>query len=301
MLTAGVTTHGYSSSSTQVATVYPQPTVSQSTNNYTVNSGQSLIIYGSGFSTVTTDNTVAFNLGAVGTVTAATASSLTVSFSTWPTAGDLTATVTTYGSISSGSPVQVATVSVTSVAAATGDTQSGIEPPFGALIDEQAYEYNGFGTEYGFNTLTYGTNVQFACTPSGWQWVDSNNPSMQLYVDSSGEQFVFASDQSANGNYYEVTQGSLSVGTVVNSNTRFVNVSDGFGGYTGSLGDAYFGFVLHAGNISGFNGTYYGWVQFSDEPLSDNDDQYGGAPIMWIQTIVTSTVNNASVTVGTTT
>jgi hypothetical protein len=78
-------------------------------------------------------------------------------------------------------------------------------------------------------------------------------------------------------------------------------VSDGFGGYTGSLGDAYFGFVLHAGNISGFNGTYYGWVQFSDEPLSDNDDQYGGAPIMWIQTIVTSTVNNASVTVGTTT
>ncbi len=51
-----------------------------------------------------------FNDGAIGTVTAATATSLTVTFATKPTsAGSLTAIVTTDG-LSSGTAVQVATV-----------------------------------------------------------------------------------------------------------------------------------------------------------------------------------------------
>ena len=69
-----------------------------------------LTINGTGFSTTAANNTVVFNDGAVGTVTNATATSLTVSISTMPTAvGSLTAVVTTNG-VSSGSAVQVATV-----------------------------------------------------------------------------------------------------------------------------------------------------------------------------------------------
>jgi hypothetical protein len=53
---------------------------------------------------------VTFNIGAVGTVTAATATALTVTFSTLPTAtGRLTEVVTTDG-VNSGATVQVATV-----------------------------------------------------------------------------------------------------------------------------------------------------------------------------------------------
>src|SRR5205807_6046249 len=60
--------------------------------------------------TTPSNNTVVFNDGAVGTVTAATATALTVSFSTKPTtAGSLTAVVTS-NSVSSGSAVQVASV-----------------------------------------------------------------------------------------------------------------------------------------------------------------------------------------------
>ena len=69
----------------------------------------SVTIHGSGFDTNPLNDSVAFNLGVVGTVTAATTSQLTVTISTSPTAlGSLTAVVTADG-ISSGTPVQVAT------------------------------------------------------------------------------------------------------------------------------------------------------------------------------------------------
>src|SRR5439155_256668 len=59
------------------------------------------------------NNTVVFNDSAVGTVTAATATSLTVTFSAQPAAtGSLTAVVTSNGG-SSGAAVQVATVTAT--------------------------------------------------------------------------------------------------------------------------------------------------------------------------------------------
>ena len=69
-----------------------------------------LTIAGFGFDTTSANNVVTFNNGAVGTVTTATATSLTVTLSVKPTsAGSLTAAVVT-NSLSSGSPIQVATV-----------------------------------------------------------------------------------------------------------------------------------------------------------------------------------------------
>jgi hypothetical protein len=108
-LTAVVTTNSLGSGSgVQVATV--KPVVTSSTSNLLANAS-TMTISGFGFdSTTPSNNTVQFNNGAVGTVTAATATSLTVSFSTKPkAAGSLTAIVTTGGQ-TSGTAVQVATV-----------------------------------------------------------------------------------------------------------------------------------------------------------------------------------------------
>jgi hypothetical protein len=67
-------------------------------------------IHGFGFDPTATNNVVTFNDGAKGAVTNATPTSLTVTFSTRPvTAGSLTAVVTTDNQ-SSGTPLQVATV-----------------------------------------------------------------------------------------------------------------------------------------------------------------------------------------------
>jgi|GEM_PF-600632 len=75
-----------------------------------------LTINGSNFDPTAANNTVSFNLGAAGTVTEATPTSLTVAFSTTPTnSGSLTAVVTTNG-VSSGAPVQVAVVNAEPIA-----------------------------------------------------------------------------------------------------------------------------------------------------------------------------------------
>jgi hypothetical protein len=86
-----------------------KPVVSYSNADLAANA-PTLVINGARFSATPANNTVVFNDGAVGAVTAATATSLTVTFSTKPVnAGPLTATVTT-NAVSSGYPVQVATV-----------------------------------------------------------------------------------------------------------------------------------------------------------------------------------------------
>jgi hypothetical protein len=87
----------------------PAPTVSLSTASLSINV-TTLTIAGTNFDTTAGNNTVVFNLGAAGTVAAATATQLTVTLNTPPTSiGSLTAVVTTNGQ-SSGSAVQVATV-----------------------------------------------------------------------------------------------------------------------------------------------------------------------------------------------
>jgi hypothetical protein len=110
-LTAVVTTGGTFSSgaAVQVATVVAGIVVTPNSDYLAINA-PTLVIAGSGFSATANQNTVTFNLGAVGTVTSATTTELTVTFSTQPTAdGSLTAVVS-IGANNSGSAVQVANV-----------------------------------------------------------------------------------------------------------------------------------------------------------------------------------------------
>ncbi|MFO1065424.1 MAG: hypothetical protein U0892_16280 [Pirellulales bacterium] len=92
-LTAIVAVGGVSSgAAVQVATV--RPVVTTNSANLSA-AATSITIAGYGFSTTLASNSVTFDNGAVGTVTAATANSLTVTFSTMPTRRrDLNATVT---------------------------------------------------------------------------------------------------------------------------------------------------------------------------------------------------------------
>ena len=97
------------SQTTNTLTIVEPPLVTSSTANLAANAA-TLVIAGFGFDPTAANNTVIFNDGAAGNVTAATATSLTVTFTTKPaSAGSLTAVVTTNGQ-SSGAAVQVATV-----------------------------------------------------------------------------------------------------------------------------------------------------------------------------------------------
>ena len=123
-LTASVTSNGASSgTAVQVAAI--TPVVSANASYRLAANANTIVINGYGFDTTAGNNSVVFNNGAVGTATSATATSLTVTFSTKPTAGNLTAVVTT-DSVGSGSPVQVAAVtpevtsSTASLAASAG-------------------------------------------------------------------------------------------------------------------------------------------------------------------------------------
>jgi len=107
-LTAIVTTNGVASgAAVRVAKVIP--VITSCTANASASS-QTVIINGFGFSILPKDHTVTFNNGAVGTVTTASKTSITVSFKTKPvSAGSLTAVVALKGA-ASGSAVQIATV-----------------------------------------------------------------------------------------------------------------------------------------------------------------------------------------------
>ena len=91
--------------------VYPSVTLN---NRILAPNSNTISIKGTGFSTTANKNTVTFSNGAVGTITAATATELTVTLTTQPTStGALTAIVYTSGisyTVNSGNPVQVATV-----------------------------------------------------------------------------------------------------------------------------------------------------------------------------------------------
>ena len=91
-----------------VSSFSPLTTVTPATANLPANAA-SLVIHGTGFSTTPGNNTVTFSGVAMGTVTSATATQLTVTNLSGLQAGSLTAIVTASG-VSSGVPVQVATV-----------------------------------------------------------------------------------------------------------------------------------------------------------------------------------------------
>ena len=113
---------GNSGSAVQVATVVAAPTVTSSTANL-ANNASTLTITGTNFSTTAANDTLTFSgagsTGITGSVTSATATSLTYTFTHDPTStGELDAVVTVSGA-SIGAPVQVANV----VAAPTVTTQ----------------------------------------------------------------------------------------------------------------------------------------------------------------------------------
>jgi hypothetical protein len=116
-LSASVSVNGVSSSQVQVATVVP--VVTSSTANLLA-TATSMTINGFGFDDVTPgNNVVSFSGGVTGTVTGATATTLTVTSLTGLTGGTLSASVSV-NSVSSGTAVQVATV-VPVVTSSTGN------------------------------------------------------------------------------------------------------------------------------------------------------------------------------------
>ena len=131
-LKAIVTTNGINNgSAVQVATT--RPVVSSSASSLAADAA-TITINGHGFDLTAANNSVVFNNGAAGTVTAATATSLTVTFTTKPTsAGNLTAVVTS-NSVGSGPAIQVATV----VPVVTSSTSEILASATGIVI-------NGFG------------------------------------------------------------------------------------------------------------------------------------------------------------
>ena len=99
------------STKVRVATVVAGIVVTPNSDSRAINA-PTLVIAGTGFSATANQNTVTFNLGAVGTVTSATTTQLTVTFSTQPTTtGSLTAVVAVSTSNGdSGTAVEVATI-----------------------------------------------------------------------------------------------------------------------------------------------------------------------------------------------
>ena len=108
-LTASVTSFGGSSgANVQVATVVVAPAVTPNAASRLADSNANLVIAGTGFDPNPSGNTLVLSSGTY-TITAATSTQLTVSFSVLPGGGSLTTVVTSFG-VSSGAAVQVAAV-----------------------------------------------------------------------------------------------------------------------------------------------------------------------------------------------
>ncbi|MCU1441719.1 MAG: hypothetical protein JWP85_2716, partial [Rhodoglobus sp.] len=155
-MTAVVTTpDGTSGAGVQVATVVPAPLITSSTASLGITAA-TVTINGGNFSATPGQNTVVFNDGAVGTVTAATATQLTVTLSTQPTAvGSLTANVTSFGGASGA--IQVA--AVVPVVNASATTIAANSPSF-------AIGGTGFSATPASNSVTFSGAGTGSVTPS---------------------------------------------------------------------------------------------------------------------------------------
>jgi outer membrane protein OmpA-like peptidoglycan-associated protein len=119
-----------------------------------------MTIAGSGFETTPSNNLVTFNNGATGTVTAATATSLTVRFATPSTVGSLTAVVTNIGG-NSGTAVQVALVAPV----VTPNTTTNVIAPATSLTISGF----GFSTTPASNTVTLSSGTGTVTTATATQ------------------------------------------------------------------------------------------------------------------------------------
>ena len=146
------------------AAVPTATTVALSLANFGQNA-PTILIAGTNFSATPANNTVAFNLGATGTVTAATPTRLTVTFNTPPAAlGTLTAVVTVTGLGNSGNPVQVANVVANTAPTVTLDTTKRAAADPTIMI-----EGTNFSPTPGNNTVAFNlgaTGTVIAATPT---------------------------------------------------------------------------------------------------------------------------------------
>ena len=115
-----------------------------------------MTINGFGFDTTASNNTVVFNHGAVGTVTASSATALTVSITTAPTAGILTAVVTS-NDVSNGLAVQVASLKPVITTATTS---------LAANLTTLTIAGSGFDTTTANNVVTFNNGAVGTVTDS---------------------------------------------------------------------------------------------------------------------------------------
>lgn len=141
-----VTSFGLASENTtpvQVASVVAAPVVASSAASL-VQNAPSLVLSGSGFDPSSpASNSVVLSSGAF-VVTAATATSLTLAFSTPPSLGSLTAVVTAHGG-TSGAAVQVASVVAAPAVAASADDFPISKPPPGPTDPPLVLSISGSG------------------------------------------------------------------------------------------------------------------------------------------------------------
>ena len=206
VLTAVVTTNGKSSgAAVQVATSVALSITSSTAN--LLNSAATLIINGSGFSTTLGNDSVTFNLGAVGNVTAATTSQMTVTFSTTPTSlGALNATVTVVANGSTG-PTQVATVVATPPAVGTPTVLPG------AAIEGASTAFTVSGT---FTDFGNGAEVPFTVVVN---WGDSNTDTATVSGGSNPFSYSFS------GNHTYAEEGAFNVTISVTNKDSATGVS----------------------------------------------------------------------------
>ncbi len=192
-LNASVSVNGISSgTAVQVGTVIP--VVTSSTANLAANAS-SLTINGFGFSTTASNDSVSLSGGASGTVTAASSTQLTVTSLSGLVLGNLTVSVSVYGT-SSGTAVQVATV----IPVVTSNTAN-------LPVTASSLTINGFG----FDSTASNNTVSFSGGASG---TVTSASSTQLTVTSlSG---LLVGNLTASVTVSGVSSGTaVQVGTVI--------------------------------------------------------------------------------------
>ncbi len=238
LLTATVTTNSQSSG-TAVAVAKVTPVVTLNAGAVQSASASTIQIVGLGFDTTAGNNTVVFDSGAIGTVTTATASLLTVTFSTKPTAGDLKAVVLT-NSVSNGAAVKIATVKPSVTSSTTSLAADAIRVTISGL---------GFDTTASNNTVVFtngAVGTVTAATPTLLTVTFSTKPT------SAG---ILSAIVTTNGVSSGATTQVASVVPVVTSTTTSLSPSSTTVTITGVGFDA-----TQANNLVEFNNGAIGTV-----------------------------------------
>jgi large repetitive protein len=290
-------------------------------------SSPTLTINGAGFSTIPSNNTVAFNLGVTGTVTAATANQLTVTITSPPTAfGNLTAVVTANG-FSSGAPVQVATEAsgAWTATSSSGGTGTFANPtlPY-ALSHSLSGDQITFASGLSGSTITLSSTLTIShnITITGLGAANlavSGNSSVHDFLVNSGvtasisnltiknghgsgggirnQGTLTLSNDTFSANTSTTSGGGVyNTGTLTVSNSTFTNNSANYGGGLSSVGTATLtgctfngnSASITAGGIVNWNGT----LTLSNSTLASNIAETGAGIINYGTTAVLTLSND---------